>query len=117
MLIQFLVRDEPSLGGWQSGLFTAGGTAKPALHAFALPLAQVSRRGGVVALWGQVRPGSGARSYVLQRYAGGKWSPVGGTARTDASGTLSRTATLPRGARVRIWSADAGYASPALTVS
>jgi hypothetical protein len=117
MLIQFLVRDEPSLGGWQSGLFTAGGTPKPALHAFALPLAQVSRRGGVVALWGQVRPGSGARSYVLQRYVGGKWSPVGGTARTDASGTLSRTATLPRGSRVRIWSVDAGYASPALTVS
>jgi hypothetical protein len=117
MLIQFLVRDEPSLGGWQSGLFTAGGTAKPALHAFALPLAQVSRRGGVVALWGQVRPGSGARSYVLQRYVGGKWSPVGGTARTDASGTLARTATLPRGSHVRIWSVDAGYASPALTVS
>ena len=25
MLIQFLVRDEPDIGGWQSGLFTAGG--------------------------------------------------------------------------------------------
>jgi hypothetical protein len=117
MLIQFLVRDEPSLGGWQSGLFTSGGTAKPALHAFALPLAQVSRRGGLVVLWGQVRPGSGARRYVLQRYVGGKWSPLGATARTDASGTLARSATLPRGSRVRIWSVDAGYASPALTIS
>jgi hypothetical protein len=117
MLIQFLVRDEPSLGGWQSGLFSAGGTAKPALHAFALPLAEVSRRGGAVVLWGQVRPGSGARPYVLQRYNGGTWVPLGGTERTDASGTLARTATLPRGSRVRIWSSGAGYASPALTVS
>jgi hypothetical protein len=117
MLIQFLVRDEPSVGGFQSGLFTAAGTAKPSLHAFALPLAQVSRRGGSVVLWGQVRPGSGARPYVLQRFAGGKWVPVGGTARTDAGGTFSRTATLPRGSVIRVWSAGAGYASPALTVS
>ena len=28
MLIHFLVRDDPELGGWQSGLFTAGGSAK-----------------------------------------------------------------------------------------
>ena len=44
MLIQFLVRDEPSLGGWQSGLFTAAGAAKPRYHAFALPLAEISRQ-------------------------------------------------------------------------
>jgi hypothetical protein len=117
MLIQFLVRDEPSLGGWQSGLFSAAGTAKPSLHAFALPLAQVSRRGGSVVLWGQVRPGSGSRPYVLQRYTGGKWVPLGGTARTDVTGTFARTATLPRGSLVRIWSPGAGYGSPALTVS
>ena len=40
MLIHFLVRDEPSLGGWQSGLFSVGGAAKLAYHAFALPLAR-----------------------------------------------------------------------------
>jgi hypothetical protein len=117
MLIQFLVRDEPSLGGWQSGLFTASGSPKPALHAFALPLAEVSRRGGTVVLWGQVRPGSGERAYVLQRYAAGTWVPLGGRSRTDAGGTFGRTATLPRGALVRIWSPAAGYASPALTLS
>jgi hypothetical protein len=116
MLIQFLVRDEPSLGGWQSGLFTTGGTAKPAYHAFALPLAQVSRSGLRAVLWGQVRPGSGARTYVLQSYTGGEWRAVGGTARTDARGTFSRTVTLARGTRVRLWSPDAGYASPALTL-
>ncbi|MDX6465774.1 MAG: hypothetical protein QOI27_814 [Gaiellaceae bacterium] len=117
MLIQFLVRDEPSLGGWQSGLFTSGGSAKPAYRAFALPLAEVSRRGGSVALWGQVRPGTGGRDYVLQRFVRGTWTPLGATAHTDAAGVFSRTATLPPGALVRIWSPGAGYASPALTIT
>ena len=117
MLIHFLVRDEPSVGGFQSGLFTAGGTAKPALHAYALPLAQVSRIGARSVIWGQVRPGSGARPYVLQRYTAGHWVSLGGTARTSATGTFTRTVTLPRGALVRITSPDAGYASPALGLS
>ena len=117
MLIHFLVRDEPSVGGFQSGLFTAGGTAKPALHAYALPLAEVSRSGARTVMWGQVRPGSGARSYVLERYTGGRWVALGGTARTSASGTFTRTVTLPRGALVRITSVDAGYSSPALGLS
>ncbi len=117
VLIQFLIRDEPGLGGWQSGLFSAGGTAKPAYNAFALPLAQVSRSGLRTVLWGQIRPGSGARAYVLQSYTGGGWRPVGGTARTDAGGTFSRTVTLAPGTRVRVWSPAAGYASPALSLS
>ena len=39
------------------------------------------------------------------------------TARTGPSGTLLRTVTLPRGARVRIWAPAVGFASPALTLS
>jgi hypothetical protein len=117
LLIQFLIRDEPSLGGWQSGLFTTGGTAKPAYRAFMLPLAQVSRSGSRTVLWGQVRPGSGARVYALQSYTAGRWRTVGSTAHTDARGTFSRTVTLAPGTRVRVWSPDAAYASPALTLS
>ena len=117
MLIHFLVRDEPNIGGWQSGLFSAEGSAKPSYHAFALPLAEVSRSGSRATLWGQVRPGSGARRYVLQSSVGGHWRAVGGTTRTDAAGTFSRTVTLPRGARVRLWAPDAGYASPPLTLA
>ena len=116
VLIQFLVRDEPTLGGWQSGLLTANGTAKPSYWAFALPLAEVSRSGSTVALWGQVRPGSGRRQYVLQRYAGG-WRSVGGSALTDARGTFQRTVRLARGTRVRIWCPQMGEASPPLTIS
>jgi hypothetical protein len=117
VLIHFLIRDEPTLGGWQSGLFTAGGTAKSAYHAFALPLAQVSRRGAVATLWGQVRPGSGKRAYVIQRAVGNAWRAVGGAARTGAGGTFIRTVALPRGARVRLRAASIGWASPALTLS
>jgi hypothetical protein len=116
MLINFLVRDEPSLGGWQSGLFTAGGAAKPAYRAFALPLAEVSRSGTHTVLWGQVRPGKGARRYVLQSYVAGHWRAVGATTRTSPSGTFTRTVTLARGAQVRVWAPDVGYASPALAV-
>jgi hypothetical protein len=117
MLIHFLVRDEPALGGWQSGLFTVGGAAKLAYHAFALPLAQVSRHGSRVVLWGQVRPGSGARTYVLQRASGGGWRPVGGTARTSGNGSFTRSVSLPAGARVRLWAPSVGWTGPPLSLS
>ena len=39
--IQYLLRDEPRLDAWQSGLETVSGRAKPALAAFSLPLVQV----------------------------------------------------------------------------
>lgn len=117
LLIQFLVRDEPSLGGWQSGLFTAGGTAKLSYHAFALPLMQMSRHGSSVKLWGQVRPGSGARDYAIQRATAGGWTAVGGTKRTGPGGTFVRTLTLPVGARVRLWAPSIGWGSPPLELS
>jgi hypothetical protein len=117
MLIQFLVRDEPNVGNWQSGLFSAGGAAKLSYHAFALPLAQVSRHGSRVVLWGQVRPGSGRRAYVLQRSVGGGWRPVGPTERTGAGGVFMRTIALPRGTRVRLWSPAVGWTSPPLRLS
>jgi hypothetical protein len=117
VLIQFLVRDEPSVGGWQSGLFSVGGEPKLAYHAFALPLAEVSRSGTRTVLWGQVRPGSGRRAYVLQRRLNGRWVALGGTRRTDASGTFSRTVTLPAGSSVRIVAPAVGWASPALSIA
>lgn len=117
MLIHFLVQDEPSLGGWQSGLFTVGGTAKLSYHAFALPLAQVSRRGSRTMLWGQVRPGSGARTYRLQRFANGRWRTVGSTRKTARSGAFMRTVRLGPGARVRIWAPSIGWASPTLRIT
>jgi hypothetical protein len=117
ILIQFLVRDEPSLGGWQSGLFSVGGAAKLAYHAFALPLAELSRRGSRTVLWGQVRPGSGRRPYVLQRASGGRWSAVGGTRHTARNGAFMRTVAVPAGTRLRLLSPATGWASPPLAVT
>ena len=34
MMIWFLLRDEPTLGGWQSGLLTRTGRKKPSFNAF-----------------------------------------------------------------------------------
>jgi hypothetical protein len=116
VLIQFLVRDEPSIGGWQSGLYTVSGTPKLAANAFPLPLAEVSRRGSRVALWGQVRPGSGARRYALQVRSGSGWRTVA-TGATGGSGAFARTITAPPGARIRLWSPTLALASPTLTLS
>jgi hypothetical protein len=116
VLIQFLVRDEPSLGGWQSGLFTVGGAPKLAARAFPLPLAQESRSGSRVTLWGQVRPGAGVRPYALQLATGGGWRTVA-SGRTTPSGAFGRTIAAPPGARVRLWAPALGYGSPPLALS
>jgi hypothetical protein len=117
MLIQFLVRDEPELGGWQSGLFTAGGAPKPSLRAFELPLAEVSRRGELVTLWGQVRPGSGHRSYVIQRRRGNRWLAAGPMRRTGDGGTLQTTVAAPPGSEFRIVAPGVGVTGPPLVLS
>ncbi len=113
MLINFLVRDEPELGRFQSGLFTVSGKAKPAASAFPFPLAQVTRSGSRVTLWGQVRPRSGSQPYRLQVRNGGGWRWLGGTARTNSLGFFSRTVVAGRGLLVRIWSqTDRAYGWP-----
>jgi hypothetical protein len=117
MLIQFLVRDEPALGGWQSGLFTVDGKPKLAYHAFALPLAQLSRNGSRAVLWGQVRPGAGARAYRLQRAVGRRWQNVGAVHRTARSGAFTVSVPLPRGARVRLVAPAVGWSGEPVTLS
>jgi hypothetical protein len=113
LLIQFLVRDEPTLSRWQSGLFTVRGAPKPAARAFPFPLAQVNRSGSRVRIWGQVRPRRGAQTYRLQVRTRGAWRWIGGAARTNGAGFFSRTIAAPRGASVRLWSSnDRAYSWP-----
>jgi hypothetical protein len=116
LLIWFLVRDEPRVVGWQSGLFTTTGVPKPARAAFALPLAQISRHGTRTVLWGQVRPGSGRRPYAIQRVRNGRWVNVGGW-QTGVGGTFRVTVNLARGTRVRLRSSRAPWPSPVLVVT
>jgi hypothetical protein len=113
MLIHFLLRDDSVPTGWQSGLFTRAGQAKPSYLAWQVPLAQVSRAGSQAVLWGQVRDGSGRRAFRLQARRGGSWAWLGGTRRTDARGFFRVTVTLPRGTAVRAWSpADRTFGAP-----
>jgi hypothetical protein len=106
MLIHFLYQDEPDPARFQSGLRFLGGRAKPALTAFRLPLAQISRTGQRTVVWGQIRPGSGARPYRLQQFRAGAWSWIGGTQRTGTGGTFRRVLRARPGSLVRVWSVD-----------
>jgi hypothetical protein len=116
LLIHFLVRDEPNARRWTSGFYTSRGQVKPSFNAYALPFAQVSRRGARTTVWGQVRPRSGAQTYRLQQFRAGRWGWVGGTRLTTSSGYLRRTVTARKGARLRIWSPRDRRYSPTLTV-
>jgi hypothetical protein len=104
MLIFFMVRDDRSAAGWQSGLFTADGLVKPAYAAFRSPLVQVARHGGRITVWGQIRPRTGRQVFRvrLEEDDGASW--VGGTHSTDANGFFSISVAAPAGAHLRIWS-------------
>ena len=116
MLIHYLYRDEPDIDRWQSGLETVDGRAKPAKVAMMLPLMQVSRRAGVVKVWGQVRPGSGNQRYALQRRVGGGWVTIGGYRTTSARGYLVRAVRAQRGSQLRLVLPRTNVASLVLTV-
>jgi hypothetical protein len=115
MLIQFLVQDEPTLAGWQSGLLTAQGRPKPSYDGFELPLAIEQRTRSRVTLWGQIRPGSGRQPYVLEELRSGGWTPLGGPARTGVRGMFVRTVDALSGTRFRVVQLSRDLTSATLT--
>ena len=117
LLIQFLVRDEPDARKWTSGFLTSRGKVKPSFSAFALPFAQVSRRGKRTSVWGQVRPRSGRQPYRLQQFRNGRWLWVGGTRLTNPGGFLRRLLSVGQGSRLRIWSPRDRLYSAILTIT
>jgi hypothetical protein len=104
LLIQYLLKDEPYLDRFQTGLFDVHGVPKPAYSAFRFPLAQVRRTGTQTALWGQIRPGKGSRTYRLELSNGRTWRWVGPNRRTNSVGAFAVTLTAPKGSLVRVWS-------------
>lgn len=92
MMAQFQLRDiDPRESGhtpgtrsfyrdFQSGLLDRRGRAKPAARSFRLPFwAQPQGTPGqdrVVVVWGQVRPGTGARTVRVERRTPQGWTPV-----------------------------------------
>jgi hypothetical protein len=89
---------------FQSGLLFVNRRKKPAFRSFPHPF--VITRGG---FWGQIRPGSGARTVRIQRQAGRSWLTVGQT-RTDRRGYFFlRLRHLP--GRVYRFTYDGGHSS------
>jgi hypothetical protein len=102
LLIHFLYRDEPQLSRFQSGLVTLGYKAKPALAGFEAPLAQTSRSGARVSLWGQLRAPAAARtSAQLEQRLGANWRPLA-SVRAGTSGYVRWSGVLLPGAVVRL---------------
>lgn len=116
MLIHYLYRDEPDPAGWQSGLISSAGTAKPALGAFKVAAAQAYRIGRTTAVWGHVRPGEGRQYYVLQQLRSGQWQTVNGAYRTTARGFLYRYVRAGKGSKLRLMHTPTRTYSPVLTV-
>jgi hypothetical protein len=113
MLIHFLVVDETSQAGWQSGFFTTRGVQKPSFTAFRFPLTQVARRGSSVRLWGQIRPRSGRQPFRIARFAAGRWTWIVGTRSTNGRGVFALTVAARPGSQLRVWSArDRAYGVP-----
>jgi hypothetical protein len=118
-LSQYLLVDDAALSGFQSGLVTSAGRAKPALDEFRLPLA-ARRSGPTVTLWGLVRPASGAtRVEVLVRDRTAAHSTVATTRPTDAVGTWTARLGYRAGRTFRVrWTAPDGatFAGPPVRV-
>jgi hypothetical protein len=86
--------------GFESGLRTSAGKAKPSLAGFRLPLV-AKKLGGKVTLWGLARPAKGATSVVVQQHEKGhSWKTLA-TVRTNSRGVWTRKASL--GGSEREW--------------
>jgi hypothetical protein len=115
MLVDYLVRDEPDLSRWQSGMITITGVQKPSYQAFQVPLTVESWDGVGVRLWGEIRPGSGRQPYVLEQLRDGRWARIGGTAYTSPRGFFARNVRAEPGAIFRVLQISRGLASSTLT--
>jgi hypothetical protein len=122
---QYLLRDDPSRDGvplalrypgFESGLRTNAGKAKPALTGFRLPLAAL-RRGSRVSLWGLVRPAGGPTTATVEYRSGDSFRKLF-TVTTDARGYFTRNTTFRSGRRYRlVWTEPNGQTIRGTTTS
>jgi hypothetical protein len=104
----FSLRDEsPTVSPYQSGLFYAGGRAKPYLRGFRFPLVAFPRRGGIY-VWGRTPAGAPGRVVVERLAPGGTWKRLGNLT-TNRFGIFERTfrAQSTGWVRARLGSTDA----------
>jgi hypothetical protein len=115
---QYLLRDDlpvegvpafDKYSGFQTGLFTAAGKAKPSYDGFRLPLAVRQTSSKRVSIWGLVRPATGATSATIEvRGKTGAWHELM-TVQTDSRGYFTKSATLVKDRQWRlVWKAPNG---------
>lgn len=113
-LSQYLLVDDAALSGFQSGLVTSAGRAKPSLDEFRLPLA-AKRSGATVMLWGLVRPAAGVgatRVEVLVRDRTTAHATVAASRPTDGAGVWTARLPYRKGRTFRVrWAASDGSVS------
>ena len=80
-------------------------------------IAERARTGRRTTLWGQIRPGTGARRYRLEELRNGSWFAVGGTAKTTSAGYFTRVVLGGAGAQFRVSELSTGVTSPILVVT
>jgi hypothetical protein len=115
---QYLLRDDlPKAGvpviarypGFETGLFTAAGKAKPSYDGFRLPLAVRRTSATRVSIWGLVRPATGATTATIEtRSKGGSFHELT-SVQTDARGYFTKGAGNASGREWRlVWKAPDG---------
>ncbi len=114
---QYLLTDDKHLNsgpkyrrypGFESGLMTYEGEIKPSYGGFRLPLV-ATPSGSRIALWGLVRPATGATSVVVQQADRGKAFKDLSTVTTRADGSWTAKASARRGRTWRVvWTAPGG---------
>jgi hypothetical protein len=122
---QYLLRDDAPVPGaplaarypgFESGLRTNAGKAKPALTGFRLPLAAL-RTGSKVSLWGLVRPATGRTTATVEYRSGSSFKKLF-TVTTDARGYFTRNTTFRSGRRYRLtWTQPDGQTIHGTTTS
>ncbi|HWK27857.1 MAG TPA: cellulase family glycosylhydrolase [Solirubrobacter sp.] len=119
---QYLMSDDPprsegyKYGGFESGLRTSSGKAKPAYEGFRLPLA-VEVYGNDDVLWGLVRPQRSATQVTIERKPKGKSWRTLRTLTTTATGVYGLKTSHHKGQQYRVkWTAPDGqtYTGPAI---
>lgn len=106
---QYLLRDDdPGSGasrysGFESGLKTAAGKAKPALDGFRLVLSAVNTSSVTTSLWGLIRPATGASDAIIEFRSGtgGTWTQLQGV-RTNALGFFTAKTKIVKGRQYRV---------------
>jgi hypothetical protein len=96
------VPESQKYGGFESGLRTTGGKAKPALDGFRLPLVAKKRKGSTkVSLWGLARPAKRTTKVTVQQRDGGASWKTSKTVTTNSHGYWTSSASL--GGAKRAW--------------